>query len=312
MLRLTIIFLSATLVSAAQSHRPIHVSEATEIGGIKQWISIKGRDSKNPVLLFLHGGPGNSAMSYSKQFTGELQKHFVVVQWDQRESGKTATLNFSDKPLTVSLMESDAIELIQYLRSRFSQDKIYLMGHSWGGFLGLTIAANHPKLLKGYFAISPMVHQAESERLSLEWMISKARRNLNQTALEDLARVRIPFQNSEQLYYHRTWLAQMMGNKPLSRSFVETWGKKWLPLFNEASQINFFTAAPEIKCPIYFFVGRKDYQTYFKLTEDYYNMLKADKKRLFWFEDSGHSPNLTEPQKLQEIILKEIRIESDN
>lgn len=289
----------------------INISEAVDIGGIKQWISIKGTNNSNPVLLFLHGGPGNSAMSYADKFTNELQKHFVVVQWDQRESGKTAKLNVSDKPLSVAQMEEDAVEMINYLRSRFSQDKIYLVGHSWGGFLGLTVAANHPELLKAYFAVSPMVYQLESERLSLQWMINKAKEDDNRQALEELAKVTIPFQSGDQLYYHRSWLYKLMGNKFPSKDVVLTWSKKWLTLFNEASAVNFFEVAPEIKCPIYFFVGRKDYQTHFKLTEDYYNRLKADKKQLFWFHDSGHNLNTKEPTKFQEIIINEIVLKSD-
>ncbi len=302
---LIVFFLLASLSSPAQSS-PVNSSEAIEIGGIEQWISIKGSNINHPVLLFLHGGPGNSAMGYSEKFTGELQKHFVAVQWDQRESGETAKLNSSNKPLTVSLMESDALEMIHYLRKRFNQDKIYLMGHSWGGFLGLTVAANHPELLLAYFAISPMVHQVKSEQFSLQWMINKAKVSKNQHALNDLAKVKIPFQSAEQLFYHRNWLAQMTNNKPPSRIFVEDWCKKWLTLFNEASQVNFFTYAPEFKCPVYFFIGRKDYQTYFRLAEDYFILLTAEKKRLFWFEDSGHNPNLSESNKFQQIILSEI------
>ena len=312
MARLIIFLLSTVLSSAAQSNHPINSSEAIPIGGIRQWISIKGTNSSHPVLLFLHGGPGNSAMGYAEKFTNELQKSFVVVQWDQRESGKTAELNSSNKLLSVSLMEEDALEMINYLRTRFSQDKIYLMGHSWGGFLGLTIAANHPELLLAYLAISPMVHQVESERLSLEWMIGKAKEDNNLPALKELAMVNIPFQNADQLYYHRSWLARFMETKPPSKAFVTTWGKKWLSLFNEASQVNFFTFAPEIRCPVYFFVGRKDNQTHFKLTEDYYKMVKADKKQLFWFTDSGHNLNLTEPKKLQGIISNEILTKSNN
>ncbi len=312
MVRLIFFLLSVVLSSAAQSNHPINSGEAVSIGGIRQWISIKGTNSSNPVLLFLHGGPGNSAMSYAEKFTNELQKYFVVVQWDQRESGKTAELNTSSKPLSVSLMEEDAVKMITYLQTRFSQDKIYLMGHSWGGFLGLTVAANHPELLKAYLAISPMVHQVESERLSLEWMITKAKEDNNLPALKELAMINIPFQNADQLYYHRSWLATFMKTKPPSKTFVASWGKKWLTLFNEASQVNFFTFAPQIRCPVYFFVGKKDCQTHFKLTEDYYKMLKADKKQLFWFTDSGHNLNLSEPKKLQEIIINEILSKSIN
>lgn len=285
----------------------INKQEAVEIGGIKQWIGIQGISDHNPVLLFLHGGPGNSSMRYGDRFTNELQKHFVVVQWDQRESGKTAKLNSSSQPITVALMVSDAVEMINYLRARFSKEKIYLMGHSWGGFLGLMVASNHPNLLEAYFAVSPMVHQVESERLSLELMKRKAKETNNQKELNELSGINIPFQNGEQLYYHRKWLAkEMLTSAPL-KPFVETWARKWLVLYNEASRINFFVYAPEIKCPVYFLIGTRDYQTHFELTEEYYKMIKAEKKDLFWFSNSAHNLNLTEPLKLQEIVIAVLR-----
>lgn len=292
---------------------PIRESLAVDIGGIKQWISISGADDKSPVLLFLHGGPGNSVMGYAESFTSELQKHFVVVQWDQRESGKTATLNESDRPLTVALMEEDATEVTRYLRNRFSKDKIYVMGHSWGGFLGLRLAARHPEMLMAYMAVSPMVDQLESERLSLEWMINKATKENNSVALKELHEVKIPFQNGEQLYYHRGWLSRLTGNSKFpTKEFVTTWAEKWLLLFNEASAVNFFVTTPELKCPVYFFVGRLDYQTHYTLTERYFNAVKANQKRLFWFEKSGHSPNTKEPTKFQDIVIHTILPETEN
>ena len=278
-----------------------------EIGGLKQWIDIQGTNDQSPVLLFLHGGPGNSALRYADRFTHELQKHFLVVQWDQRESGRTAKLNASQQQLTVDLMVSDALAMIHYLCTRFSKEKIYLMGHSWGGFLGLSVALLHPELLEACFAVSPMVHQVESERLSLEWMKLNASVTKNDKELSELGEIMIPFQNGEQLFYHRKWLAKAMLTTAPAKSFVESWALKWLSLFNEASQVNFFVLAPEIKCPVYFFVGTRDYQTHFKLTEEYYKMLKAEKKDLFWFSNSAHNLNLTEPTKLQEIIISVLR-----
>jgi pimeloyl-ACP methyl ester carboxylesterase len=281
----------------------IKSSEAVEIGGIQQWIQVKGARVEDPVLLFLHGGPGNSAMAYADKFTNELQKCFLVVQWDQRKSGQTHKLNPSDEPLSLARMEADVVEMINHLRTRFSKDRIYLMGHSWGGFLALQTASKHPELLMSCFAISPMVNQLESERLSLAWMKEKAIATKNQTALTELEQVKIPFENGEQIYFHRNWLAHFSGNKPLSKPYVQSWAMKWLGLFNEASAINFTTEAIEIKCPIFFFVGGRDYQTHFKLTEDYFKNVKAEKKDLFWFTNSGHNLNLTEPKKLQETII---------
>ena len=291
------------LFFSASCFATVDRKEAVEVGGIKQWINIKGISDQHPILLFLHGGPGNSAMSYSYKFTNELQKHFLVVQWDQRETGKTKELNPSTKPLSLALMEADVVELINYLRKHFSKNKIYLMGHSWGGFLALRMAALHPELLEACFALSPMVNQLESERLSLAWMMDKAKMQRNQKAVDELSRVRVPFENGEQIYFHRNWLAYFSGSKALSKPYVEAWAAKWLALFNEASMMNFLVEAPEIRCPIYFFVGRKDYQTHFSLAEQYFLIVKAEKKELFWFKNSGHNLNLTEPKKLQEIVI---------
>src|SRR6185369_17316718 len=125
----------------------IRKQESIPIGGIQQWITIDGTNDQHPVLLFLHGGPGNSVIHYANSFTKALQQHFVVVQWDQRASGKTEKLNPPQKNLTVSQMVNDAVEVVRYLCKRFSKEKIYLAGHSWGGFLALEVAISNPELL---------------------------------------------------------------------------------------------------------------------------------------------------------------------
>lgn len=256
-------------------------SEAVEIGGIKQWITFQGENDQAPVLLFLHGGPGNSVMSYADRFTKELQRHFIVVHWDQRESGQTAILNKSKHPLTVSLFVSDAIELIQVLSSKFSQKKIYLMGHSWGGYLGLRVAVERPDLLQGYFAVSPMIHQMVSERLSLNVMQDKAIKDNNKEAKEELTFVEVPFKNGEQLFSHRKWLSKLMGSTTPKRANVDLWAGTWLALFNEGSQTNFNEFAPALHCPVYFLIGSNDYQTHFSLAESYYQQVVCKEKKLY-------------------------------
>ncbi len=281
----------------------INSSEAVQIGGIKQWVEFQGVDDQAPVLLFLHGGPGNSVMSYADRFTQELQKHFVVVHWDQRESGQTAKLNKSPQALTVSLFVSDAIELIEFLATRFSQEKIFLLGHSWGGYLGLRVAAEKPELLHTYFAMSPMVNQLESERLSLLTLKEKAVKENNVQAISELNQVEIPFKNAEQLFYHRKWLSKLMGSATPTRSKVDEWAPAWLALFNEASKTNFLNFAPELKCPVYFLLGNKDYQTHYKVTELYYQQVVCPEKKLSWFAQSAHNPHLTETVKFQKLII---------
>lgn len=301
--RFLLIFLFITSHVGAAFGEKIKGSEAVEIGGIRQWITYQGENSQAPVLLFLHGGPGNSVMSYADRFTEELKRHFIVVHWDQRESGQTAKLNPSPQALTVALFVHDAIAVIQFLSSKFSQDKIYLVGHSWGGYLGLRVAVERPDLLKGYFAMSPMINQLESERLSLTAMKEKASTDNNNEAMTELSRIEVPFKNGEQLYYHRKWLSKLMDSTTPTRAKVEEWAITWLTLFNEGSQTNFNESAPELKCPVYFLIGSNDFQTHFSLAESYYRHVVCQEKKLYWFTDSAHNPHLTESVKFQHIII---------
>ncbi|HTF19466.1 MAG TPA: alpha/beta hydrolase [Chryseolinea sp.] len=301
-----VVYLLCLVGSTLASGQILDTAMAIPVGGIRQWISMKGTDRRNPVLLILHGGPGNSVISYSDKFTGELQKQFVVVNWDQRESGKTGQLNPSPQPLTVALMTSDAVEVIKYLCKALSASKIYLMGHSWGGFLGMQVAGQHPELLTAYIPICPMIHQAESERLALSWMQTKATAENNQQAKAELSGVHIPFGSGEQLYYHRKWLLHYAGAKEPTRETVESWALKWLALFNEASAINFLATLPRLECPVYFFVGGRDYQTSTKLTTEFYSRVKAPDKQIFVFESTAHNLPTAEPARLQRTILETI------
>jgi pimeloyl-ACP methyl ester carboxylesterase len=289
----------------AYAQKAIDTSGYISIGGIDQYISIKGMNSTKPLFLFLHGGPGGSVMSYAEKFTKKLQENFVVVQWDQRQTGKTLARNPSPDPLSFMLFQHDTRELVDSLLKRFHQPKLFLAGHSWGTALGFKLAKNNPELLYAYIAIGPMVNQLESERIVLELMRKKSTDDSTKSA--ELSTVNIPFENGEQLFYHRKWLMDFNGSKStLSKEYVMTWADTWLDVFNEASKENLMVSTPKLDCPIYFFLGRKDFQTNAKIAEAYYHQLIAPKKNIFWFERSAHSIPNSEPVLLQEIIITKI------
>lgn len=274
----------------------IDLKEAVPVNGLQQWIWVKGNESK-PLLLFLHGGPGNSVMGHARQFTGDLENDFLIVHWDQRNSGETLLLNPSSVPLTVELTISDAVALSKYLLERFHQKKLILMGHSWGGFLALLTTHRAPELYEACVAMSPMVDQNRSEQLALEWMQQEAQRTGKPEALVELSSIRIPFETASDLYLHRKWLALLGKRKAAGQTFVEDWATRWLPLFKEGSAMNLFERIPSYEVPMYFFVGRKDYQTNAALTHQYYQKIMAPKKELIWFDRSAHSPNTTETKR---------------
>jgi len=299
-----VLLFACTLLSA---QRAIDTTGFVPIGGLQQYITIKGNDRSLPLLLFLHGGPGGSVMRYADRFTRRLQQYFVVVQWDQRETARTLDLNPSDTPLSLRIFQDDSHEMITALLRKFHREKVYLVGHSWGTALGFHIAAHYPDLLYAYISIGAMVDQVESERIALEEMKRKARIDHNEEATEELNRVHVPFENGAQLFWHRKWLLAMAGSrKELSEEYVNDWARRWLDVFNEASKENRMQTTPAIHCPVYFFAGRTDYQTNSGLVEKYYRMLSAPKKGFYWFERSGHAIPTSEPERLQSIIIDTI------
>ena len=246
-------------------------------------------------------------MPYADRFTDQLQKYFVIILWDQRETGRTRQLNISPVPLSLSVFQDDTRGLIDSLLHRFQRQKLYLAGHSWGTALGFHIAKTHADRLYAFLAIGPMINQLESERIALHLMKEKALKEDNKISLQELSTIRVPFENGEQLYYHRKWLLNFSGSRrKLSREYVEGWATTWLRVFNEASRPNLMETLPSVQCPVYFFTGRSDLQTNASVTEHYYTHLVAPKKALFWFEDSAHGVPTTEPGRLQRIIIDKI------
>ncbi|NND67336.1 MAG: alpha/beta fold hydrolase [Halioglobus sp.] len=182
--------------------------ETVEVRGDTQWIYVRGHDRSNPVLLYLHGGPGMTELPIARSFGLELEKHFTVVHWDQRGSGKSRTRDLSASELTIDSYVQDVLALTNYLRERFGQDKIFLVGHSWGSLLGVLSVRDHPQLYHAYVGVGQIANIADNERLSLDYVRDVARTRGNSTAQRELAAVD-PLQYGEdiaQLQVQRKWL----------------------------------------------------------------------------------------------------------
>jgi hypothetical protein len=138
--------------------------EKVQLGGHNQWISIRGQRADNPVLLYLSGGPGQSDLPFSRVLFEDLTRDFVVVGWDQRGTGKSYPALDPVSTLTLDRAIEDTAELSQYLIDRFDEEKIYLLGESYGTFLGVLTLQRHPKLYHGYIASGQMVDPLETTR----------------------------------------------------------------------------------------------------------------------------------------------------
>ncbi|BBB68300.1 hypothetical protein UNDYM_4047 [Undibacterium sp. YM2] len=238
-------------------------------------------------------------------FTTILKERFTIVQWDQRDAGKTLKLNPSPIQPSVELMEKDTYEVIQFIRKELKQEKIYLLGSSWGNVLGFYIVKNHPELLHAYFASNPVISQLASEKELLAAL--KQHFKDNAIASAELASVNIPFKIDEDLLYLRKWLLYKEGKEfatsaEFKNGFLQ-WSKTWSPVWNAVMNMDLPKTLKEVDCPVYFFVGKNDIQTSAQITKDYFAQLKAPKKALFLFEHSGHQIHKDEAEKFQQTII---------
>lgn len=304
---LTALFVSALMPFAACQAQaaPMEKSLTPEIGGIKQFIDIKTDDTSKPVLLFLSGGPGSSMIKNAEAFTGLLKTRFTIVQWDQRDAGKTLQLNPSPVPPSVAQMQDDTLQVVNLLRKEFKQQKIYLLGSSWGNVLGFHVVKQHPELLHAYFAVNPVVSQLASERELLATL--KNHFKDDPAASGELARVDTKFGSDEDLFYIRKWLFYKDGmeyatSDDFRKMFFE-WTKTWSPVWTQVMTIDLRDSLRQADCPVYFFVGKNDIQTSASITGAYFDELQAPKKKLFLFERSGHQIHKDEPEKLQQTII---------
>lgn len=158
---------------------PQAVNEAgyVAIGGIAQWVSIKGASCANPVILVVHGGPGNPLSPYADAIYGAWQKDYTLVQWDQRGAGKTYGRNrpAEDLPLTAAQLRDDGVELAAFLTGHLGQRKLILMGGSWGSYLAVSMAKARPELFHAYLGAAQLVNSTENMRTSREALLALAR-----------------------------------------------------------------------------------------------------------------------------------------
>jgi len=308
--------------------------EKIQIGGIDQYLIIRGIDVTKPVLLFLHGGPGSPEFPMMKDDKLILEKEFVIVHWEQRGSGKSLSKDIPEASMNLEQFISDASEVSEHLKKRFNREKIFLMGHSWGSFLGILTVNKHPQHFYSYIGIGQVASQFRAEQISFDWVKREAKKRNDKDAIKELSNMFFP----DSLADNNTWLEFLMKERKyvnkyrggLSREEVNIWfdiGKLILTtkeytisdklkfmkgnfysmerLWSNVIQTNLFTTIDSIKIPVHIIQGVHDYQTPYIVANEFYSNLKAPTKTLHTFDNSAHTPFLDEVEKFNSII-KEI------
>jgi pimeloyl-ACP methyl ester carboxylesterase len=283
--------------------------EKVQLGGSEQWITIRGKNVNNPVLLYLGiGGPGAGGFPASAMTLAPLEDHFVVVNWDQPGTGKSYHA-VPISTLTVERFVSDAHELTQALRARFHQDKIYVLGLSWGTILGTKLVQQYPDLFYAYVGTGQMVNTIENDRMGYQLALKIAAERGDSTTINTLRRNGPPpyvgdgmamsyaAYNNVLFDYMRSIRLEMV--LLLAPQFAREYGlvdkvnfargliESYTVVYPQLRDLDFTTQAARLDVPVYFLVGRQDVNAMASLVERYYNVLDAPHKELIWLE-SGH------------------------
>lgn len=306
----------------------IHV----KINEVEQGMFIKGKDKTKPVLLFLHGGPGMPEYAISRRYPAVLEDDFVVCWWEQRGAGLSFRSDIPFDTMTFKQLISDTIEVTNYLRKRFGQEKIYLMAHSGGTFIGIQAVARAPELYKAYIAESQISNQLESEKLAYKYMVEQFTRLGDKKMLQKLEKYPITEINTPSYYTMRDAPMHQLGIGTTHNMKSVISGVFWPVMLNNeytlSEKINiwrgkFFTTrtanlwcklvetdltkkVQKLDIPVYFCDGIYDYTVNYTLAKDYFEKLQAPIKGFYTFEHSAHSPLFEEPEKMQHILQEDV------
>jgi pimeloyl-ACP methyl ester carboxylesterase len=301
------------------------------INGVQQGMFIKSKDATHPVLLYLHGGLPDYFLT-TKYPTG-LDDYFTVVWWEQRGSGLSYSADLPPEKMTVEQMVSDTLEVTKYLRNRFHQDNIYLMGHSGGTFIAIQAAARAPELYQAYIGVAQMSNQLRSERLAYEYMLAQFKESGNTGMVRRLEAAPVTMADGTPDAYlamrdeamhslgigtthdMNSVITGIVLPSFLSRDYTLTekinmWRGKARSgvsmLWGTMLATDLSQQLPALDLPVYFLEGVYDYTCSYTEARAYFAALKAPLKGFYTFEHSAHSPMFEEPEKVQKILLEDV------
>ncbi len=308
------------------------------IGGIEQWVTIDGADCARPIVLIVHGGPGNPLSPFLDQLYGSWTQSFTIATWDQRLSGRTYARNepvvelteerIAATSLTIERLVADGIEVAEYLKRRLGKRKIILTGTSWGSVLGVHMAHERPDLFEAYIGISQLVHEADNLAASYAATLDAARRKNDSAALATLAELGPPpwtnprnFGRMRRIIRAYEAAATTPGpelkvpaeySSEVDRaayeageelSFIKYVGMKGDGM---ATHVNLPALGSKFRIPMYFVQGEEDLLTRPEITRAWFQTLQAPRKKLVMVPKAGHDPNFAMIEAHLRVLRDEV------
>jgi pimeloyl-ACP methyl ester carboxylesterase len=293
------------------------------LGGVDQWVMVRGEKVDNPLLIVLHGGPGMSEMGFFRRFNATLERHFTVVNWDQRGAGRSFDRRIPKSSMTLDQFVADLDELVDTVRWRFGKEKVAILGHSWGSTLGAIYASRFPEKVSVYTGAAQIGDAEAGETLSYFYGLNKAEKRHKVKALRTLLAIGPPPYPAKSVFVERSVINRLDGQMRLGvlwKAGRALFGRPESSIFDlpnllrgfrfsmdamwpEVSKLNLLKLVPALKMPVVIFVGRRDHWVPAQTSVEFFNALAAPSKQIVWFNESGHEAFVDEPEKFNAAMI---------
>lgn len=312
---------------------PIDEHHKLALNGTTLDVRIRGTQANNPVLLFLHGGPGVCDRHFVLEDQAPLADVCTLVCFDQRGAGKSYTREQAKQRMDMALVLDDAVALVDWLCARFGQDKVFLAGHSYGSYLGVLLCQRIPARIAAYIGTGQLANGAENERISYEFVLDEATKRGDHKALKALARIGAPvngfYRSLDDLTVQRNLMTKYGGAAhgkqesmiqsmvlPILRSpeyslldiagYARGAYYNLRELWREVITCKFDETVKQLSVPVFITQGRHDRNTPSELAKRWFDALDAPNKTWIWFEESAHSPIREEKEKWNQTIRTQV------
>jgi proline iminopeptidase len=296
------------------------------LGGAEQWVLVRGRSTDSPILLKVHGGPGQAEIP-TIDMNARLEEHFLVVEWDQRGAGKSAAAIEPRAAMALDQIVTDTIELTENLVGEFGPREVILLGHSWGSLVGVLAVHRRPDLYAAFVSTGQISTFADGQRVAHEFAVAEAQRRGHTAAASALASTAPP------PYRNAAGLASWMQCVHWLGEFGAIWHQpekfrpvRWMlnsPEYSWPEKLRFTKAATrsfellyddlmrsdlrseclDLEVPVFMAVGRHDRMAPPEVAEQYFNALNAPRKEWSWFEQSAHFPQWEQADEFDRLLI---------
>lgn len=308
------------------------IAKKIKINGSMQWISLSEEpgSTDKPVVLFLHGGPGSANLSLLNQISPGLNDHAIIVNWDQRNAGKSFSFFRSKDSLNFERNIEDAHVLTQYLKEKYDVDRISLIGFSAGTALGIMLIDRYPDDYDLFISVAQMIDGQRGELLSLDYTLRQARELKDSKAINQLEKIEFDFSNPQEILKNtqkqRKYLVKYGGVYHKFNSYSHEAKSLWTSreytfidfifwpiasstslnaMWHEVVLLKIDELVPVVDVPIVFFCGKYDMNNPPSLVKEYYQEVVATKgKEFILFEHSAHGIFWDEPERFEVEVIK--------